>query len=266
MDERKWTVVNGNTLRVRQTSSSNYGTRTDTTLTIGNLFDVFSVTTVVYDATPNAFSFIDQTNVTLNTLITSNTITVSGVTVPSPVTIAGGEYEINGNGIWSSASGTVVNGNTVRVRQTSSPSYATKTDTTLTIGGVSDIFSITTFPLDATPDAFGFVEQMNAAISSLITSNSILVTGMNVPASVTITGGEYEINGSGTWLSSGGTIVYGNTVRVRQTSSSHYRTKTDTILTIGGVSGTFRVMTPLDFDATLNTSSQVLSLPGRLSQ
>jgi sugar lactone lactonase YvrE len=248
------TVVNGNTVRVRQTSSSSYGTRTDTTLTIGGVSDIFSVTTLVPDTSPNPFAFIDQTNVTVSTLATSNSITVAGINMPASVTISGGEYEINGNGIWSSASGTVVNGNTVRVRQTSSSGYATRTDTILTIGGIFDTFSITTLVLDATPDAFAFAARLNTAVNTLITSNSILVTGITAPASVTVTGGEYEINNSGIWLSSGGTVMNGNTVRVRRTSSPNSRTKTDTVLTVGGVSGTFSVTTLSDFDATLTTN------------
>lgn len=57
--------------------------------------------------------------------------------------ILGGEYRI-GDGAWTSAPGTITNGQTVRVRQTSAVNYATTTTATLTIGGVSADFVLTT--------------------------------------------------------------------------------------------------------------------------
>jgi hypothetical protein len=95
------------------------------------------------DTTPDVFTFTDQTNVALNTVATSDTITVSGICAFATISISGGTYSING-GAYTSVSGMVGNGNTVTVRQTSSGSYSTTTNATLTIGGVSDTFSVTT--------------------------------------------------------------------------------------------------------------------------
>jgi hypothetical protein len=95
------------------------------------------------DTTPNAFTFTDATNVALSTLTESNAITVSGIDAPATMTITGGQYQING-GAWASSSTTVVATNTVKVRGTSSASNSTAVNVTLTIGGVSDTFTITT--------------------------------------------------------------------------------------------------------------------------
>jgi tartrate dehydratase beta subunit/fumarate hydratase class I family protein len=97
-----------------------------------------------YDTTPTPFSFQDLTNMPTSTLATSNIITVTGINVPAPVSVTGGEYEVNNSGIWTTAQGTVNNGDTVRVRQTSSANPAATTNTLLTIGGLSDTFSVTT--------------------------------------------------------------------------------------------------------------------------
>ena len=139
------TVNNGDTVKVRQTSSGSYLTTTHATLAIGGASDTFSVETMAepIDTTPDPFTFIDQTGVALNTAITSNLITVSGINAPATISITGGEYSING-GAFISAEGPVNNGDSVRVRQTSSGSYSTTTNAALTIGGVSDIFGITT--------------------------------------------------------------------------------------------------------------------------
>jgi len=202
-----------------------------------------AVTVIEPDTTPNMFTFTDQSGAELSTAITSNTITISGINTAATISITGGTYSING-GTYTSAPGTVNNGNTVTVRQTSSSSYLTTTSTTLTIGGVSDTFSVTTKSAlpDTTPDQFTFTDQTGVALNTTITSNMITVSGINAAASITISGGTYSING-GSYTNAMGTINNGNTVTVRQISSGSYSTTTNAILTIGGVSGTFSVVT-----------------------
>jgi hypothetical protein len=138
-------VNNGDTVIVKQTSSANYSTKTDATLNIGGVSDTFSVTTLASPdiTSPDQFTFTDATDVAPNTEVTSNTITVSGINTAVPISITGGTYSIN-SGPYTNADGTVNNGNTVIVRQTSSENYATTTDATLNIGGVTDTFSVTT--------------------------------------------------------------------------------------------------------------------------
>ena len=91
---------------------------------------------------------------------------------------------------------------------------------------------------DATPDAFSFTAANGVALSTLQTSNTITVAGINTGAAISITGGEYQI-GSGSFVSTGGTVNNGNTVTVRHTSSGAHSTATTTRLTIGGVSADF---------------------------
>ena len=235
------TVTNGQTVTVQHTSSASYSTATNTTLTIGGVSDTFTSTTLAFvaDTTPDAFTFTDQTGVALSSTITSNTITVSGINSAASISVTGGTYSING-GAYTSATGTITNGQTVSVRHTSSASNSTATNTTLTIGGVSDTFTSTTLAAgpDTTPDAFTFTDQTNVALSTTITSNSITVSGINTAASISVTGGTYSING-GAYTATTGTVTNGQTVTVRHTSSASYSTATNTTLTIGGVSDTF---------------------------
>jgi hypothetical protein len=102
-----------------------------------------AVTTPAVDVTPDAFTFTDQTGVALSTLTASDAITVSGLSTWVGISITGGEYQIDG-GSWTSANGAITDGQTVKVRNTSSAYYLTATDTTLTIGGMSDTFTTTT--------------------------------------------------------------------------------------------------------------------------
>ena len=138
------TVANGQTVKVNHLSSSNNNTTVDTILTIGGVSDTFTTTTeAAVDTTPDAFTFVDQTNVALNTQTESAVITVSGITDASDISVSGGDYSI-ASGAYTSAAGTVTNGQTVTVRHTSSASNVATVNTILTIGGVSDTFSTTT--------------------------------------------------------------------------------------------------------------------------
>jgi len=196
------------------------------------------------DTTPNAFSFTPQVNVALSTAVTSNSITVSGIDAPTPITVTGGTYSING-GTFGSTAGTVTNGQSVAVRHTSSATNNTMTTTTLSIGGVTAPF--TTFTLPGTgqviaPAAFSFTPLTGTALSRSLTSNAVTVTGINAPAPIFIQGGTYSING-GTFTSNPGTVLVGQTVVVRQTSSATNDAPTTATLTIGGVSRDFTTRT-----------------------
>jgi hypothetical protein len=220
------------------------GKSTDYNSTAGNIGNAdFQGQAESCDTTPDQFNLTDQTGVGLSQTITSNAITVSGITCATSISISGGTYSING-GSYTSAAGTVNNGDTVTVRLTSSGSYLTTTNATLTIGGVSDMFSVTTqaAPCDTTPDQFTFTYQTGVGLSQTITSNAITVSGITCATSISISGGTYSING-GSYTASGGTVSNGNIVRVRLTSSGSYFTTTNATLTIGGVSNTFSVTT-----------------------
>jgi len=235
------TVNNGQTVQVRHTSAATPSTAVNTTLTIGGVADTFTSTTLD-DTTPNAFTFTDVTGVALSTVQTSTAITVSGITIPTAISVVGGEYEVNSSGTWSSSPTTVATGDTVRVRHTSAATPSTAVNTTLTIGGVADTFTSTTLD-DTTPDAFTFTDVTGVALSTVQTSNDITVSGITGPAPISVVGGEYEVNGSGTWTTIAGTVANGDTVLVRHTSAATPSTAVDTTLTIGGVSDTFTSVT-----------------------
>jgi hypothetical protein len=103
------------------------------------------VSAVVCDTTPDAFSFTDQTGVALNTLTTSNSLTITGVNVPTSVSVSGqGSPQISINGGAWGTSGTITNSQTLQVRLTSSASPNTASNATVTVGTGSDNWSVTT--------------------------------------------------------------------------------------------------------------------------
>ncbi|TWX70959.1 hypothetical protein ESZ36_04770 [Colwellia demingiae] len=95
------------------------------------------------DTSPEAFNFEHKTEQPLTTLITSNLVKVTGINSSSPISITGGEYSIDG-GTFSNITSTVNDQQSVTVRLLSSASYSTSSDVIITIGDVSETFSVTT--------------------------------------------------------------------------------------------------------------------------
>jgi len=136
------------------------------------------------------FAFTPQVGVALSTTIISNSILVGGNTIPVPISITGGQYSING-GAFTSATGTVNPGDTVRVNVLSSGSTNTGTSSTLTISTISATFMVTTYSLiagilivdinnDATGNFCGYVNTPGATIPYQVP----VYTGQNFMPSV----------------------------------------------------------------------------------
>jgi hypothetical protein len=95
---------------------------------------------------------------------------------------------------------------------------------------------------DTTPDGFSFLAQTEAPRGTPSTSNEIVVSGIDSAASVTISGGEYSIDG-GAFTAAAGSISNNQRIRVRVTASADFSATVSTVLTIGGVTASFNVTT-----------------------
>lgn len=115
---------------------------------IAALFSADEAGTCNPDREPEPFAFVDQLDVARGTQVISNNFIVSGIDYETPIAIVsctgiGCAYSIN-DGDWRNTPATVENGDSVRVRQTSSSNWSTTTDLTLAIGGATDTFSVKT--------------------------------------------------------------------------------------------------------------------------
>jgi len=112
-----------------------------------------------------------------------------------------------------------------------------------TLPTITSVVSLTGTGVNSVPSPFSFTPIVNVDPSSLQASNSITVTGTDVPTTISVSaGGLYSING-GAFTSRPGVVSPGAQVRVNLTASSGYNTPDFTVLTIGGVSSTFTVTT-----------------------
>jgi len=91
--------------------------------------------------------------------------------------------------------------------------------------------------LDVTPDPINFVDETDVDSSQLQTSNLVTIGGLDggVSVPVSVTGGEYALNGSTTYFSGVGWVANGDQVNLRQTSASNENTTVSTVLQVGGV-------------------------------
>lgn len=240
------TVRNADRVAVQVTSSAAPGGMAIATLTIGGVTAEFRVTNLAPDTTPDAFAFLSQNGVQPSTTVDSNPVVVTGINAPAPISIAGGAYSING-GAFTTAPGTVANGQSVAVRVTSSPQADGngEANATLTIGGVTGTFVVRTW--DTVPAAFGWPNALACPGVGPVDSVPVMITGLTGPAPVSIASGGgvpaanalYSVNG-GPFTSGAGTVTNGQTVVVRV---SRYGTvnpvQVRAIVTIGGVTGTW---------------------------
>ena len=193
------------------------------------------------DTTPDDFNFTAQTGVQLSQWIESNSATITGIDVAVSISVSNGQYRING-GTYTSEPGTISAGQTLQIRHQSAANSLTTVTTTATVGTVSRDFSSTTLQAstspDSTPDPFSFNSISRAQLLAIQESNTVTITGINVPVNISVQNGEYRING-GSYQSLTGTINNGDTIQVRHVSSSRRRGTVTTTLTIGNVSATF---------------------------
>jgi hypothetical protein len=213
------TISNGQTVSVRGLAPAGLGQTTLHQVNIGGVIGTFSISTVPADTTPDAFSFVPQTQAAPATPITSNTVTITGINVATPISIAGGTYSIAG-GAFTGAPGTIANGQTLALRGVSSAT----TDGSgillvmVTVGTATSTFSITT--RDTTPDPIvfptSFLLNSVCLTGPPVNSPSVPISGIDSPSPVTIsTPASYSVAG-GAFVTAGGTILNGQTLQLRR--------------------------------------------------
>ena len=221
------TAVNGDTFSVRGTASGSNSTAVTVILTIGGVADTYSITTIAVasDTTPNAFgNFTAVTASQLNTVNTSNTITIAGINTASAVSISGnGTFSIAGGGY--TTSGNVTNGQTITVRLTSSGSFSTAVSTTLNVGGVTGSYSVTTRAAVAATTPTDIVATQTTNTSASSQNLTVTGSGGSGTTQVSSNNSSWVSNGSTFSQSRNSTVTYYARNVGETTSSSYSETK-----------------------------------------
>lgn len=171
------------------------------------------------DGVPDQFSFTpaNVSNVGVGSVVTTNTITVSGVNSPAIISasVNGGsaiECKING-GLWGACAGSAVNGTTIQVRFTSSEEYGKTAIAHLTVGGVSAPFSATTatpMALNVSPTSLNITGPLNQTSTGQITLSNTNAFPVSLSLSISQSGTEFtgvSDNCTATLAANGGTCT-----------------------------------------------------------
>lgn len=211
------TVRPGDQVRVEATAASTYNTTVTAVLTIGNNPSSFAVTTGAEPVLQGTFAPV--TGATISSAQTSNSITVTGITSPAAVSISSwAQYSING-GPFTSAPGTVQAGDRVTVQVTAPSTFNTTATATLTIGGVSSNFSVTTGPQPmqnvTVTGGGGAIGMLTVVMLALIASLKLVRLRAVVAVILAAFSAHPACADEGSWLSN----VYGG-VRIGASTSS----------------------------------------------
>ena len=137
-------ITSGQKLTVRHLSSSSPGTRSQTTVTVGDFNTPFASITGEADRTPNAFAFASKGNVAPGAAVESASVTPAGYNTPVAVSVSSnGQYRI-GSGAYTSAAGTLQPGQSLSLRHTANAQKQQYTVSSINVGGVSASFTTRT--------------------------------------------------------------------------------------------------------------------------
>ena len=252
------TISNNATLRVKATSPSNYSTEKIVELKVGKMILPFKILTMadpfISDTTPNTFKLKVMGNQETSTDVISDTnITVSGINTITSISVTNGLFDVNASSNWQS-DGNVTTGDVLRIKQTTSSSYKTEKESTITIGDISSTFKTITKAQDNTPVSFSFDEQTNVVAGNEFTSETVTITGIDDGTTISISGaGSYKI-GDGAFSTDTATINNDQNITLKHTASSTVGAYTSTIITVGRYSTSFVTKTAVPVP-NISTSS-----------
>ena len=218
-----------------------------------NSIDDVPPPTSTADLSPDAFSFLMLMNADLGVNVESLPITVSGINVPTPVSVEGGEYKVN-DGAFTSNAGEVSEGDVVVTRHVSSelyldpnsPDFIGTASNTLTIGDKSAVFRSFAIQFshndDVEPDSFTLDNIYDVPPDTLVMLPTITIHGTDAPVKIASSSGAYAING-GEFMTGINLAEDGDTVTLRVRSPSTYASKATEALAIGSRTAVFEVHT-----------------------
>ena len=230
--------------------------KTYTTLvSVGKTFQDWIVQTRAIDETPDAFSFAEVASTTTSTLVESNEIIISGLESGLSFTsqITSGDVTIFVNGIDRGSSYDVFNGDTIKLKTTSSNLFNNTTNIEFQLGTYSTTWTITTEQenLNITFTPGDFIDQSNLQLNTNYNSNQITLSGISLnsdlPVTLSNSNAKYEVERSSSIVKSFDAspieVVNNDKIRLRLTSSASYSTAVTTTMTIGNTSADWRITT-----------------------
>ena len=195
----------------------------------------------IVDSNPAPFIFTPVNSALRNATIISAAAALSGFSVALPISVVGGEYSIDG-APFTGMPGIVSSGQSIRARVIAAAAFGGTAKATISVGSRSADFVVNTEYMDSNPDFPTFPWVTAAPRNSWVVSAPQVLTGFNSPAPIYMLAGEYSING-GAFTSSPGTVVPGDSLRLRVMTGATYGANYSAQLVISGYGPYFQVQT-----------------------
>lgn len=262
-DENNWIIIRNEDVIQLQIRTQDTDSRFDfnktynVNVTVGKRDASWSVISKRLDDTPDDFSFVDSLNNEVNTLITSNEVTVTGIDedlgvdilVKSPT----GTLFINGVNVGRSAK--IKNNDTLYLQNTTSNFYETDVDTIIQLGTFETTWKIRTRVANKTVNAFNLGSVLDVNRNTIQISNTITIAGPdpningNNPLQASILGanGEFRVVRGGVeirgYSAEPFTVQTGDQITVKAVASNDFDTTIVASLTISQTVGGFSIET-----------------------
>jgi uncharacterized delta-60 repeat protein len=255
----------GDTIAIRLVADAGFSTPATASVTVGDTTSAnWTVTTRSEDTAPDAFLFLDQSDVNAGAVIDSNAVALNGFEGTLDAVCGTGCTDIARNNVWAGATSLsgFVEGDTIAIRQTSSSSYTTPTTAGVTVGDTtSDDWTVTTKVQDTVPNSFSFADSSGAGQGATVSSNAVVPDGYDGPLTATCNAGCTGISRNGGSFSAGPVSGFmpGETIAIQLTASGTYGGQATATVSLGGTSSaTWTVTTTLgpsgDIDTSFSTS------------
>lgn len=234
------TISSGQQLQLRTTTSNVLGETKSTGITVGSSGSEgwTVINTTDSDSNPDYFDFVDVPAAPANTPTDSDTLTITGLTVPATVTSTNGALLSVNGGPFAPSPSQISNNQTLQIRLTSSPDPGGEVETSITIGNnaqseLTDVWKVfTTTAGDIEPDDFYFIDKDKQVPGTMVESNTVIIQGITSPSPIVISGGEGFIGNGPNWITNG-LINNGETLKLRIQASAQLDTPVSLSVTIG---------------------------------
>lgn len=255
---------------IRSSAGLNFGSESVWRISVGGMSDEMRLRVEEQNLDPLATdgAFGSYKDAEPGAVVTSQPYRFFGMTGSVPLEMVNGEFSLDYGKTWHSALDVYFGvyqktlEYNIQVRTQAPLTLGESKIATLKIGNGSFDFTVTSVEEDLDPDPFSFQDRVLVANGTWIESGEVVITGINSNAPLSITGGEYSING-GAWSSAETTVREGDSVNVRARSSSELATKTSAILTVGGLSDEFSVMTAPEAETAMGVLDKTSNITFR---
>ena len=227
------------------------------------------------DTVPDPFGFARIDDAAPGARVVSEALTVKGIDAPAPFEVAAddddADLDVFINDKPAGEATTLKPGDVIQLAITARLERDQYHTVTVTIGGISAEWLVGTVSPDRKPDPFTFATVTDAAPSTVVRSETVKISGINVPSDISVQASPAAqlrlfVNGVDTTASAepGGsaTVESGDVLQLQVNAAGTPGKQVVVIVTVGGNVGTWKVKTAEVLLPTAHAGPDLAGAPG----